>query len=128
MSDLSFGIGGTLSTHAFIRVPPTVTTQELHSPFLHEYFGFSPPFSHAFPKLEPAGTSIFLPLMLSTVITGTVRGAPTEPRAATAGLRKAEGTWAYAHDASAMSARRRILLKFAEVTQLSLVTTARRAR
>lgn len=79
---LSFGSGGTLATHAFMRVPPTVTVQLPHSPFLQLYFGFSPPFSHALPKLVPAGTSYFLPLITSTVLVMRARGASADRLAA----------------------------------------------
>ena len=55
-------MSGTVSTHAFSLFPPTLTTQEPQSPFLHEYFGFIPSLAHAEESLEPGGARVDFPV------------------------------------------------------------------
>ena len=64
-SDLSRGDGGTLSTHAFILLPATVTEQVLQSPFLQLYGTFSPSLATAGPSGEPGIASKRLPALLT---------------------------------------------------------------
>mmetsp|Transcript_33441 Transcript_33441/g.51262 ORF Transcript_33441/g.51262 Transcript_33441/m.51262 type:complete len:142 (+) Transcript_33441:1197-1622(+) len=65
---LSLGSGGTLSTQAFILLPPTEMTQLLHSPFLHEYLGFTPSLPHAALSGEPGRKFPLLAPYVSFVI------------------------------------------------------------
>jgi len=89
----NLGSGGTLPTHAFTRVPPTLIVQEPQSPFLQLYFGLNPALAQAFLSGDPGLASTIFPPKFNFVISHTTKegrawfalptkAASTEKRAA----------------------------------------------
>ena len=56
ITDFSFGAGGTLPTHAFTALPPTLTVHVPQSPFLQLVLTLIPSFLHAAIMELPAAT------------------------------------------------------------------------